>query len=128
MDHRHGYCGRWRASHDNWLTMDFTLPPELEKIRKQTRDFIAGEVLPLEADRKNYDEHENIRLDVLEKVRAKARKAGLWAPQTPKEHGGMGLPIVGWAALYEEANRSIFGPVSLNCAAPDDGNMNVLSK
>jgi acyl-CoA dehydrogenase len=108
--------------------MDFTLPSELEKIRKATRDFIAGEVLPLEADRKNYDEHENIKLDVLEKVRAKAKKTGLWAPQTPKEHGGMGLPIVGWAALYEEANRSIFGPVSLNCAAPDDGNMNVLSK
>ncbi len=108
--------------------MDFSLPPELEKIRKQTREFIAGEVLPLEADRKNYDEHENISLSALEKVRAKAKSAGLWAPQTPKQHGGMGLPIVGWAALYEEANRSIFGPVSLNCAAPDDGNMNVLSK
>jgi acyl-CoA dehydrogenase len=40
----------------------------------------------------------------------------------------MGLPIVGWAALYEEANRSLFGPVTFNCAAPDDGNMNLLSK
>ncbi len=108
--------------------MDFSLPSEIETIRRKTREFIAGEVLPLEADRKNFDEHENIRLDVLEKVRAKAKKEGLWAPQTPKQHGGMGLPIVGWAALYEEANRSIFGPVSLNCAAPDDGNMNLLSK
>ncbi|MFX5689098.1 acyl-CoA dehydrogenase family protein, partial [Acinetobacter baumannii] len=34
----------------------------------------------------------------------------------------------GWAAMYEEANRSIFGPVTMNCAAPDDGNMNVLAK
>jgi acyl-CoA dehydrogenase len=33
-----------------------------------------------------------------------------------------------WAAMYEEANRSIFGPVVLNCAAPDDGNMNILAK
>ena len=40
----------------------------------------------------------------------------------------MGLPVVGWAAMYEEANRSIFGPVALNCAAPDDGNMNLLAK
>ena len=40
----------------------------------------------------------------------------------------MGLPIIGWAAMYEEANRSIFGPAALNCAAPDDGNINLLSK
>ena len=27
----------------------------------------------------------------------------------------MGLPIVGMAVMYEEANRSIFGPVAFNC-------------
>ncbi|MBN9080901.1 MAG: acyl-CoA dehydrogenase [Rhizobiales bacterium 62-17] len=108
--------------------MDFALPSELEDIRVRTRAFVAEHVLPLEADPKNFDEHENIRLDRLEDVRAKAKAAGLWAPQTPKQFGGMGLPMVGWAALYEEANRSIFGPVALNCAAPDDGNMNLLAK
>ena len=30
--------------------------------------------------------------------------------------------------MYEEANRSIFGPVAFNCAAPDDGNMDVLAR
>ena len=65
---------------------------------------------------------------VLDGLRAKAKAAGLWAPQMPRERGGLGLPVVGWAALYEEANRSIFGPVALNCAAPDDGNMTVLNK
>jgi acyl-CoA dehydrogenase len=30
--------------------------------------------------------------------------------------------------MYEEANRSLFGPVAFNCAAPDDGNMNLLAK
>jgi acyl-CoA dehydrogenase len=108
--------------------MDFTLPPEVDDIRKRTRAFIAEHVLPLEADPANYDAHENIRLDVLAPVQAKAKAAGLWAPQAPKDYGGMALPIVGWAAMYEEANRSIFGPVALNCAAPDDGNMNLLAK
>jgi acyl-CoA dehydrogenase len=108
--------------------MDFTLPPEIEDIRVRTRAFVAEHVLPLEADRANFDAHENIRIDILAPVQAKAKAAGLWAPQAPKEYGGMGLPVVGWAAMYEEANRSIFGPVALNCSAPDDGNMNLLSK
>ena len=46
----------------------------------------------------------------------------------PKERGGQGLPLVGMAACYEEMNRSIFGPVCFNSAAPDDGNMMVLNK
>ena len=93
-----------------------------------SRAFVAENVVPLESDRANYDEHENIRTDVLAALRDKARVAGLWAPQMPKERGGLGLPMVGWAAFYEEANRSIFGPLAFNCAAPDDGNMNVLNK
>ena len=36
----------------------------------------------------------------------------------------MELPIVAWAAIYEEAARSLFGPLAINCMAPDDGNMN----
>jgi acyl-CoA dehydrogenase len=108
--------------------MDFSLPPEIDELRLKVRSFIEREVMPLEADRTNYDEFENIRLDLLDDMRAKARAAGLWAPQMPKARGGLGLPMVGWAAFYEEANRSIFGPVILNCQAPDDGNMNLLNK
>src|SRR5216683_1420561 len=108
--------------------MDFTLSPEIEDIRLRTRRFVEAHVLPLEADPGSYDDHENIRLDVLRAVQAKAKAEGLWAPQAPKDYGGMGLPIVGWAAMYEEANRSIFGPLAFNCAAPDDGNMNLLAR
>ncbi len=108
--------------------MEFTLPAEIEKVRLRTRQFVEEHVLPLEADAGNYDEHENIRLDVLRRVQARARAESLWAPQAPPEYGGMGLPIVGWAAMYEEANRSIFGPLAFNCAPPDDGNMNLLAR
>src|SRR3984893_15382501 len=107
--------------------MDFTLPPEIEDIRLRTRRFVEEHVMALEADRANYDEHENIRLDLLRDLQAKARAQGLWAPQAPKEHGGMALPVVGWVAMYEEANRSIFGPLAFHCAAPDDGNMSLLA-
>jgi len=108
--------------------MDFTLPPHIEDYRKRYRAFVAEHLLPLEEDPNAYDDHENMRLDVLETMRAKAKAAGLWAPQMQKERGGQGLNVVGMAACYEEANYSIFGPVTFNCAAPDDGDMIVLDK
>jgi len=95
--------------------MDFTLPPETEDLRLRVRAFVEEHVLPLEADPENFSEHENIPEARLAKVREKAKKAGLWAPQSPKEFGGMDLPIVAWAAIYEEAARSIFGALALNC-------------
>ncbi len=108
--------------------MDFTLPPQIEDYRKRYRAFVAEHLLPLESDPQSFDDHENIRLDVLEKMRAKAKAAGLWAPQMPQARGGLGFNVVGMAACYEEMNYSIFGPVVFNCAAPDDGNMTVLNK
>jgi acyl-CoA dehydrogenase len=108
--------------------MDFSLSPDVESYRKRIRAFVAEHVLPLETDRANYDEHENIAPQVLDALRARARSAGLWALQMPKARGGQGLSVVGMAACYEEMGRSIFGPVAFNCAAPDDGNMMLLEK
>jgi len=108
--------------------MDFTLTPEAEDCRKRVRAFVEAEILPLEADGASYDEHGNIAPATLLQVRAKVKSAGLWAPQMPRARGGLGLNVAGRAVFYEEANRSIFGPVCFNCAAPDDGNMTVLEK
>jgi len=108
--------------------MDFTLSQRAEEFRARVRAFIDAEVIPLEADRSNYDTHGNIAEGVLEALRNRARAAGLWAPQMPEARGGLGLSVAERAAFYEEANRSIFGPVALHCAAPDDGNMTALEK
>ncbi|HKY93930.1 MAG TPA: acyl-CoA dehydrogenase family protein [Kiloniellales bacterium] len=108
--------------------MDFSLSPEVADYCAKVRRFVAETVLPLEADPTVWDEHENIRLDRLEPLRAAARAAGLWCPQIPKHLGGLGFPVVAMAAAYEEMGRSLFGPVSFNCAAPDDGNMMLLAK
>ncbi|AZY95256.1 acyl-CoA dehydrogenase [Paracoccus sp. Arc7-R13] len=108
--------------------MDFTLDPRLEDIRRRTRDFVDTHILPVEADRANWDDHDNIADAPLQALRALARAAGLWCPQVPQALGGMGLPVTGRAVMYEEANRSIFGPAVFNCAAPDDGNMDILAR
>lgn len=108
--------------------MDFALPEEIDKFRRQVRAFVEEELIPLESDPTSFDEHEAIRFDLLQELRGKVKRAGLWAPQMPKQYGGQGLSIVGMAACYEEMNRSLFGPVCFNCAAPDDGTMIALNK
>ena len=108
--------------------MDFNLPPDIEAVRLKVREFVADEVMPLERNPENFNEYENLKLSVLDEIRAKARAEGLWAPQMPRARGGLELPVIGWAAIYEEAARSIFGPLAINCQAPDDGNMSVLNK
>ena len=108
--------------------MDFTLSPQTEDIRKRIRAFVEDHLLALEADPGSFDEHQNINLDLLGKMREKAKSDGLWALAMPAERGGQGLDTVSMAACYEEMNRSIFGPEVFNAAAPDDGNMIVLNK
>ena len=108
--------------------MDFSLSPEIADYCAKVRAFVAEKVLPVEADPTVWDDHENIRLDRLEPLRAAAKAAGLWCPQIPRQLGGLGFQVKAMAAAYEEMGRSLFGPVSFNCAAPDDGNMMLLTK
>ena len=108
--------------------MDFQLSPTIETLRAKVREFVTQRIIPLEREPSNYDEHENIAEHVLEQVRREVKAAGLWAPQLPQEHGGLGLPLVAVAALYEEMGKSIFGAVCFNSAAPDDGNMRLVQQ
>ena len=45
--------------------MNFTLPPEIETYRARYKAFVAEHILPLERDPTSFDDHENIRLDLL---------------------------------------------------------------
>lgn len=106
--------------------MDFQVSPRIEDYRRRIAAFVEREILPLESRKTSYDEHGNITLELLGALRAKARAEGLWCLQLQPENGGAGLGRVGMAVCYEEMNRSIFGPVVFNSAAPDDGNMMML--
>ncbi|MBP0616046.1 acyl-CoA dehydrogenase family protein [Jiella mangrovi] len=108
--------------------MDFHIAPRIEDYRARIARFVDRELLPLEADPSSYDAHENIALPLLAELREKAKAEGLWCLQLPEHAGGAGLSTVGMAVTYEAMNRSIFGPVVFNSAAPDDGNMMVLEK
>lgn len=106
--------------------MDFSISPELEALRARIADFVTREIIPLESDPAAWDAHENIAHAPLETLRMKARAERLWCLQLRAETGGLGVGRMGMAVCYEAMNRSIFGPVVFNSAAPDDGNMMVL--
>ena len=108
--------------------MEFTLSPECENYRARVADFVAAEILPLEDDPANFSDHGNIPPERLGVVRDKVKAAGLWAPNVPRDLGGLGLPFTGLAAAYEEMSRSVFGPACFNAAAPDDGNMRLVAQ
>ena len=57
-----------------------------------------------------------------------AVEAGLLAPHVPTEWGGLGLDHVTMSEVFIAAGYSLLGPLALNCFAPDEGNMNLLSK
>ena len=108
--------------------MDFIISPRIEDFRARIARFVDDAVMPVEADRANWDAHDNIAHAPLDALRQKAKAEGLWCLQLAPETGGQGLGKMGMAVCYEEMNRSIFGPVMFNSAAPDDGNMMVLEK
>jgi acyl-CoA dehydrogenase len=57
-----------------------------------------------------------------------ARQAGVFAPHVSAEYGGHGLNMRDRAKVFEEAGWSLFGPLALNVAAPDEGNMHLLER
>lgn len=106
--------------------MDLTLSPAVEDYRTRIAAFVEAEILPVEAQAASFDAHGNITEAALAPLRAKAKAQGLWALQVSRAWGGQGLGKMAMAVCYEEMNRSIFGPVVFNSAAPDDGNMMML--
>jgi alkylation response protein AidB-like acyl-CoA dehydrogenase len=93
-------------------------------LQHAVRRFIAEEIIPLERDPRQtaHGPSEEFREELI----ARARAAGLLSAHVSKEFGGLGLDHRAKAVFFEEAGYSLLGPVALNIAAPDEGNMHLM--
>jgi acyl-CoA dehydrogenase len=106
--------------------IDFEIPAELAAQRDEIRAFVAEEIVPFERDPRitRHGPNEELRTEMV----GLARKAGLLTFQAPRRFGGREPSHREQAVLFEAAGWSTMGPVALNCAAPDEGNMFILGK
>ncbi|MGB9735385.1 MAG: acyl-CoA dehydrogenase family protein [bacterium] len=104
--------------------MDFEVPEKIKTIVDLINEFVDKELIPLEPEfmKKGIKE----MMPVLNEKREMVKKMELWAPNQPKEYGGMGLNLVEHAFVSEALGRTPLGHYVFGCQAPDAGNMEIL--
>lgn len=106
--------------------IDFEIPADVAARRDEIRAFVAEKIVPYERDPRltRHGPNEEMRTELV----GLARDAGLLTFQAPRRFGGWEPSHCDQAVLYEAAGWSTLGPVALNCAAPDEGNMYLLGR
>jgi acyl-CoA dehydrogenase len=104
------------------VPVDLAPDPPVADLAKRTADFVRETVLPVEERHGGVLRDETVRRE----LQRSAQAAGVFAPHVSVELGGHGLDMRDRAFVFEEAGYSLLGPVALNIAAPDEGNMHLL--
>lgn len=115
----------------NNLEMSEKNKPLLNAVMKHIRenvDPIAEEFYRLGDGRADRWSYAPGQLELLETVKQKARDAGLWNFFLPNAETGEGLSNLDYAYIAAELGKSPLAPETLNCSAPDTGNMEVLER
>ncbi len=114
--------------------MDLGISSNVKPLLEEVKQFIDNEVLPVEAeyyseinvgDRWQFTDRQT---EIREGLKAKAKAKGLWNFFLTEGESGSGLNTVEYAHLAEEMGKSHLAAEVFNCAAPDTGNMEVISK
>jgi len=106
--------------------IDLFATDRLREIYPKVQRFVEEELLPVEPELLKMPFNQAAK--ILEEKRQKAKSMGLWAPYLPEKDGGMGLGMMEFAQLSEVLARTPFGHYTLNCQAPDIGNIELLHK
>ncbi|MGH2492621.1 MAG: acyl-CoA dehydrogenase family protein [Candidatus Limnocylindria bacterium] len=86
--------------------MDFSIPREWEQLTGAVHEFTKQEIEPIWRQIEDEDE-------IPAAVLAKAGELGLFGLTIPDEYGGLGLPMLAKALVYQELGRTHAGFVSI---------------
>ncbi|MFC9233346.1 acyl-CoA dehydrogenase family protein [Streptomyces decoyicus] len=112
--------------------MDFAFDARTQELREKLLTFMDEHVYP--AEQTAHEQRASLASPwdtpaVVEELKAEARRQGLWNLFLPDAEHGAGLTNLQYAPLAEITGRSPqLAPTALNCAAPDTGNMEVLTQ
>ena len=113
--------------------MNFEYASKSKELQAKLRAFIQEHIVPVEVEYIAFQQNpENLwkRWEGMEKLKKKAKQAGLWNLFLPKDYGDLspGLTNLEYAPLAEIMGEKIWISEVFNCSAPDTGNMEVLAK
>src|SRR2546421_2766000 len=114
---------------------DLRMSEKVRPLYDHVRQFIRETVEPMAVEFYRHGENKTDRwsftpgqLDVLGKAKAKAKEVGLWNFFLPDDETGQGLKNLDYAYIASELGKSPLASESMNCSAPDTGNMEVLER
>ena len=115
----------------NNLAMSEQARPLLEKVKAHIRDNvdpILEEFYRLGEGRAERFSYAPGQLELLEEAKRKAKANGLWNFFLPNAETGEGLSNLDYAYIAFELGKNPLASETLNCSAPDTGNMEVLER
>jgi acyl-CoA dehydrogenase len=112
--------------------VDFALSPRAEELRDRLLAFMDEEVHPAEpvaAEQMRASGDPHHHPEVMEHLKAEAKRRGLWNLFLPHATEWTPEPVsnLDYAPLAEITGTSPLAPEAVNSAAPDTGNMEILS-
>ncbi|MFM7120410.1 MAG: acyl-CoA dehydrogenase family protein [Gammaproteobacteria bacterium] len=113
------------------LAMSDQAQPLMDAVKKhiaENVDPITEEFFSLEDQKTDRWSWHPRQLELLEGAKNKAKAAGLWNFFLPDDETGQGLSNLDYAYIAAELGKSPLASESLNCSAPDTGNMEVLER
>jgi acyl-CoA dehydrogenase len=113
------------------LAMSLEAQPLLDAVKKhiaENVDPISDEFYTLQKEKDDPWVWHPKQLELLEGAKQKAREAGLWNFFLPSSEIGKGLNNLDYAYIAAELGKSPLSSQTLNCSAPDTGNMEVLER
>lgn len=115
----------------NNLGMSEEARPLLDAVKKHIDENVAPiteEFFSLEEGKEDRWSWHPRQLELLEGAKAKAKESGLWNFFLPDAETGEGLKNLDYAYIAAELGRYSLASETLNCSAPDTGNMEVLER